>query len=206
MRERQSILWFCSVALAGLGYNPSGTGAQTTKSTATKRVVHRFDFSERAAGNLESIPKYWDPFRPTGFPEFATGAFDPKTGRLAPPSFHLASSGRNVAYQYSGPDTPVRQDTDYRIEAHIRPDRMTHSRACLSAFFLDKHGHPLLETLVRSPYVGGVEAADGWTAVELYLPSAPPNALTIGLTAWVLQEATWDTSTRTRMPSGPPWW
>ena len=198
IRVRRSILLSCSFALAGVGYDQTGAYAQTPEATRPKRVVHRFDFDERADGNLESVPKYWDPLRPAGFPEFAVGTFDPQIGRLAPPSFHLASSGRNVAYQYSGPATQVRQDTDYRIEGYIRPDRLIHARACLSAYFLDKHGHPLLETLVRTPYVGGDGESDQWTAVELYLPSAPPNALTIGLTAWVLQQATWDTSVRTR--------
>ena len=28
------------------------------------RIVHRFDFDERASGNLEDIPKYWLAFRP----------------------------------------------------------------------------------------------------------------------------------------------
>ncbi|GAG19914.1 unnamed protein product, partial [marine sediment metagenome] len=35
--------------------------------------MHRFDFDELAAGNLEEIPKYWEPLRPIGFPHYAYG-------------------------------------------------------------------------------------------------------------------------------------
>ncbi len=158
------------------------------------RIVHRFDFDERAAGNLEDVPKYWEPLRANGFPHFAYGTFDFGTGRLAPPSFHLVSEGRNVAYQYNGPETRVRANTDYRIEGYIRADRLTYARTCLSAHFIDKHGRPIPETLVRSRYVGAPGDGDGWVKVELYLAAAPRQAHSISLVAWVLQKPLWSTS------------
>jgi len=161
---------------------------------APKRIVHRFDFDERAAGNLEDTPKFWEPLRPRGFPHYAYGTFDFEVGSLAPPSFHLAGEGRNVAYQYSGQETRIRANTDYRIEGSIRADRLTHARACLSAHFLGKYGRPIRETLVRTRYIGGTNDGDEWIKVELYLPAAPADAYAIGLVAWVLQEPFWSTS------------
>jgi len=155
------------------------------------RVVHRFDFDERPSGNLEALPKHWRPFRTEGFPRFAQGRFDAEVGRSAPPSFYLAGDGRDVAYEYAGPQTPVRASSDYQIEGYLRADRLTHARACLSACFLTENGEPLRDTLVRSRYVGGHAEPDGWAKVEFHLSSAPADARTIGITAWVLQEQFW---------------
>lgn len=175
---------------------PALVGAQPVTGSANPpiRVVHRFDFDERGAGNLEDIPKYWEQLRPQGFPHYASGAFDYKVGRNAAPSFHLSSEGRNVAYHYSGPETRVRRNTDYRIEGFVRGDRLQHARACLSAHFLDRYGRPIPKTLVRTRYIGGPDESDGWVKVELYLPAAPAEAYTIGFSAWLLQRHLWSTS------------
>jgi hypothetical protein len=170
---------------------------------ASDRIVHRFDFNERPEGNLEDVPKYWEPFRPPGFPRFAIGSFDSAVGRLAPPSFHLSSSGRDVAYQYAGPDARVRADTEYRIEGYIRPDRLARARVCLSAHFVDEYGQPLLGTMVRTRYIGGPDESAEWVGVELYLASAPANATSVGLIAWVLQESTWNTGAMLRRHISP---
>lgn len=164
-------------------------------TAAPIRVVHSFDFDERDVGNLEDVPKYWEPVRPRGFPHYAYGAFDNQVGRPAPPSFHLISEGRSVAYHYTGPDTRIRRNTNYRIEGFVRPDRLQHARACLSAHFLDKKGRPITETLVRTRFVGGPGETGDWVKLDLYLPAAPEEAYTIGLMAWVLQRPMWDTST-----------
>ncbi|MCH8966846.1 MAG: hypothetical protein IID43_04145, partial [Planctomycetes bacterium] len=88
----------------------------------SRRIVHRFDFDERASGNLEDEPKFWTPLRLAGFPRYATGAFDFDVGFPASPSFELRCEGRSVAYHYTGPETRVRPTTDYRIQASIRTD------------------------------------------------------------------------------------
>ena len=168
-------------------------GAPGPAVGASDRVVHRFDFNERAEGNVEEVPKYWEPLRPPGFPRFAVGAFDDGVGHQAPPSFHLSSSGRDVAYQYVGPDTRVRYNTEYRIEGYVRPDHLENARVCLSAHFADENGRPLLGTLVRTRYIGGPQESEEWVPFELYLSSAPASAASIGLIAWVLQESTWNT-------------
>jgi hypothetical protein len=187
----------CSLSALGVFATATGAGepvrAQTVggSSAPVTRIVHRFDFDERSAGNLEDVPKYWDSLRLRRFPHYAYGAFDLEVGRLAPPSFHLTSEGRNVAYQYAGPETRVRRNTDYRIEGFIRPGRLAYARACLSAHFLDRHGRSIPGTLVRSRYVGGPGESADWVRVELYLAAAPRGAYSISLVAWVLQEPLW---------------
>lgn len=186
-----------SLGAGGSGSEP-GAGRMLT-SDAAARVVHRFDFDERDEGNLEALPKYWAKIRPEGFPQYTGGGFDFGVGHAAPPSFRLDGRGRSAAYAYTGPETRVHTDSDYRIEGYIRPGGLVHARACLSAHFVDKHGRPIPNTLVRSQYVGGSDTTDGWEHVELYLPSAPAAAFSIGLVAWVLQESEWRTEPL------PPW-
>jgi len=173
------------------------TQAPGTMGKGTHRVVHRFDFNEREEGNLEDVPKFWEQFRPPGFPKFTAGRFDFDTGREDRVSFYLASEGRSVAYQYAGPGTPVQPNTSYLIEGYILPDELHGARACLSAHFLDEYRNPIAESLVRSRYVGGPAEKDQWQRVEMHLPPAPPDARTIGLIAWVMAEPAWDTAERT---------
>ena len=186
------------VLLAGAGAVPvRGAGAPSTDTQTRKRgsspirLVQRFDFDERTGGNLEDIPKYWEAIRPRGFPHYVRGSFDEDLGHLAAPSFHLKSEGRNVGFQYRGPDARVRIHTDYRVEGFIRPDRLKYSRACLSAHFLDRYGRALSDTLVRTNYVGGEIDGDKWVKVSAHLAAAPPEAYTIAIGAWVLDQEMW---------------
>ncbi len=162
------------------------------------RLVHHFDFNEREAGNLENLPMFWEAIRPEGFPRFAEGSFDEQFGLTDSVSFHLKSEGRNVAYSYVGPDTRVQPNTSYLVEAHIRPDKLEHARAWMSAHFLDEDRQPIMESLVRTRYVGGFEDESQWGKVRMYLPNAPPEARTIGLMVWVVQDPVWNRSMRIR--------
>jgi hypothetical protein len=188
------------VFLAVLNGQPDECEAQPDHGAAADpRVVHRFDFDERADGNLEPIPKYWLPLRAEGFPGFSEGRFDDHIGHSAPPSFHLACNGRNVAYQYFGPDTPVRPFHMYQIDAYVRPDRLQNARTCLSAYFANEQGLPLLESFVRTRFIGGSSESEDWTEVKLAMPAAPGEARSLGLILWVVQDSVWN------LPPKPPW-
>jgi hypothetical protein len=169
-------------------------GADAAPARGSERVIHRFDFDERPEGNLEKYPKYWERMTHPKFSLFAEGGFDLASGHTAPPSFHLASRGRDVAFAYMGRAARVEQGKRFRVEGFIRPDQLEFGRACLSAAYRKNDGTIILETLVRSPYIGG--EPDGWQTVELYLPQAPADAEAITITAWVLQEATWNAQDR----------
>lgn len=196
----------CASAMLSAAVSVCAFGQESTSPVAddratadpANRIVHHFDFNERDQGNLEDVPKFWEPFRPRLFPHFAYGMFDVQTGHQAPPSFHLTSEGRNVAYQYRGPQTRVRANTEYRIEGFIRPDRLRYGRACLSAQFLDRFGRTIGGTLVRSRFIGGPSDSADWTQVDLFLAPAPPRARSIALIAWVLQDKAWNTAVAPR--------
>ena len=195
--EGRRLLWILpmlicpAIAVSGRAVDREGLSSSEDLGRGAERIVHHFDFDERPEGNLEDLPKYWEMFRPTGFPHYAQAAFDFDVGNSAAPSFYLKSEGRHVAVQYVGPDTGVRTNSGYRIRAFIKPDRLFRARACLSAHFLGRSGRILTETIVRSQFVGG--DGDGpWEAVDIRLPPAPREALAVGLITWVVQEPIWN--------------
>lgn len=188
------VAWAVPALMAVCGADAQVVWQESAAPRATERVVHRFDFDERDKGNLEDVPKFWEVFRPPGFPHYAGGSFDFDVGHEAPPSFHLRSEGRNAAFQYVGPDTRVRENSEYRIEGWIKADRLEFARACLSAFYVDRSGDVLLDTFVRSPYLGG--DSDDWQRVSVHLSAAPSEALAVGVIVWVVQQSVWDRSVR----------
>jgi hypothetical protein len=199
-RQALAIAALVTVVLAVIGWAPPdgvpGSGIEETDEVIATRIVHRFDFNEREEGNLEDLPRYWLPFRPPDdFPRFAIGGFDFEVGHAAPPSFHLDSQGRNVAFEYNGPETRVRLNATYRVVGYIRADRLEHGRACLTAQFLDRQHRRMAGTLVRSRFVSGGEDAD-WVRVVIDLGEAPQGAYSIGLIAWVMQQTTWEVKPR----------
>ena len=185
----------CARAQAPLG-EAAAAADPDAQLLSGKRVVHHFDFDERHLGNLEDIPMYWERLRAIDFPRFAVGSFDEAVGHDAPPSFRLKASGRSVAFQYLGPETRVRRNSEYRVVGYIRADQLEHGRACLSAHYVDRKRQPLPGTLTRTHYVSDADAPHGWVRVETRLGPAPAEASTIAVAAWVVQESVW----RTRQP------
>lgn len=157
-------------------------------ATGATNIVHQFDFDERAIGNVDEVPRDWEPLRIHGFPRYARGQFDLEIGRTRPPSFRLKSSGRNVAYQYVGNTIKTRPRTGYRIESFVMLDKVIHARACLSAYYVDDRGQPLPGSMIRSDWAGPSTVAKDWESLRIQLPPAPVEARTIGLTLWLLQE------------------
>ncbi len=155
------------------------------------RAIRSFDFDERPQGNLEPVPMLWVRHDSSGFPSYAGGRFDLETGHGSAPSFYLESSGRSCAYHYSGLDIDAEPHTDYRITAHIKPDRLTYARAYLSAYLLDANGVKIDGTERRSRFVGGDSNAEKWQDVSVRLLGNVDGAYSIGLAVWVVQRSEW---------------
>ncbi len=175
---------------------PTASPMADAASPGQRRVIHRFDFDEQAAGNFERLPMHWRRVDAEVFPGFARGEFDLNVGRTGPPAFHLRADGRNVAYWYQGPDTPVQFRSEHLIIGFLRPDRLVNARAALSAYYLDRQRLPMAGTQVFSRLIGGPGDEAQWHEVEIGLAAAPPGAQTVGITAWVVQADVWDPRTR----------
>ena len=184
VRPTGLVLSFAIAAAAAA--EPSQTGPPL------ERVMHCFGFDERDEGNLEPVPKFWVPFEAASFPRFAAGGFDDRVGHDAPPSFRLDSEGRNVAYRYAGPATRVMPQSEYLISGWIRGSGLEHARAALSAYYVDGDRLPIRATQRFSRLVGGQREDHAWQRVDIFLPAGPPQARTIGLTAWVVQQDIWN--------------
>jgi len=178
-----------AVALLVVGWAAQAATAQP----ATSRIVHRFDFDE--PGYFGEAPRGWVRFPDRdapdpAFPRYTAGRFDREVGHKAAPSFYLESEGRSVAYRYAGSDTRIRPG-EYMVHGWIRPNRLVHAKAALSAYYLDWEGHYIASTQRFSNLVGSGDEEDSWQRVSVVLPSAPQRAHFIGVTCWVVQDEVW---------------
>ncbi len=175
----------------------SAPGGRTNQSPLPEFVrsgdhaIRLFDFNERPLGNLEPVPMLWTRHNHPGFPSYAGGRFDLESGYGSPPSFYLESRGRSCAYHYSGLDIDAVPHADYRITVHIKPDRLTHARAYISAYLLDANGMKIDGTERRSRFVGGDPNAEQWQDVSVRLLGNVDGAYSIGLAVWVVQRSEW---------------
>jgi len=191
-RRPARLLGALTLAAATMGVTraepPSASStADWSSSRLERRLVRWFDFNEAAQGNFESMPIHWAMHSGAGFPRYLTARFDEKLGHEAAPSFYLGLLGGNVGGVYQGIDIPVHPGSDYRIVAWIRPDRLRHARASLTAWYRDGNQAPLPGSERRSLPVGGSDAGDEWQRVTIDLPGGQEAARTLALGCWVKQ-------------------
>ncbi len=171
--------------------------AQTPKTpeadSGISRIVHEFTFME--PDNLNDIPKYWVRFPDLTepdpvFPRYTEGFFDRDIGHLAPPSFYLEHKGHCVAFRYVGPAARIKPG-DYLVTGWVKPDRIQHARATISAYYLNWEGEYIEGTQRYGRLIGSQGDRDEWQKVEIHLPNAPKNGHFIGVTCWVVQQDVW---------------
>lgn len=170
-----------------VGVSPDSSGLVT--ATVRRRVVKQFDFDETPLGNYSSVPMNWRPIlNRTGFFRHNEPAFDRAVGSPAPPSFHLSFDRGSVGARYRAKDISVYPQSRYRITARIRPFRLRHARAYVTAFFYDHALRKIEASEQRSRPVRGFGTDEGWTQVEVVLSGRFEQARWIGLTCMVEQD------------------
>lgn len=157
-----------------------------------RRIIKHFDFDERALNNLGTVPLFWRPVRAEGFPLYLEGHFDEQVGHASPPSFRLDLDGGSIAYQYEGNDIAVRPNSDYLVVAWVRTADVTHARAYLTAYFLDRKGNRIPGTAQTTGLVGGTGPKTEWEPIQLGLGGNVRDARYMGLTLWLAQPQVWD--------------
>lgn len=160
------------------GWEPAG------RATAGGRVVHRFDFEERASGNFESMPRYWKRVQAEGFPHYTDIGFDDKQFVSGQYSFKMQLNGGSAAAMLATGAVPVTPGAQYLLTAQIRTAAMVHSRARIATVFLDQHNRIIESTLAVTRLFS---SNDQWTAIELDMGQAPLEAAWITLRLDLLQ-------------------
>lgn len=159
------------------------------------RLVKLFDFDERDDGNFESQPMHWVKLKGPGLPFDAVGKFDHKHGHPAAPSFKLEFSLDNVAYEYQKADLTVEPESDYFVSAYAQVENLSHARAFIGAYLVDRFGDRIPGSARISNMVGSVsvEASQEqpWQRLELNMVGDYPDAYAMRLQLWVLQPYVW---------------
>jgi hypothetical protein len=147
-------------------------------------VVRRFDFEERKLGNFESMPMHWRAVQAEGFPRYTGIALDDAQSVSPGYSLKLQLNGGSAGVWLGPGVLPVIPGAQYLLTAQVRTAAALHSRVRIAAVFLDQRNQVIQTTLVASPLLISNEQ---WTAVELMVGQAPPDAAWLMLRLDLLQ-------------------
>lgn len=181
--------------LALLTSPPHGEQARATpaprpaKPAAASRIVKRFDFDERDAGNNDRTPMNWSRVEGPGLPRYLEAVLDDNVGHDAAPAYRFALQGGSLAAQYHARDIAVRSGAIYQIVAFVRPARIIHSGATITAVYRDREMRPIASTERQSGAIRGALPDEPWQRVAFALPPAPAQAAFITLSCELRQAA-----------------
>jgi hypothetical protein len=164
---------------------------------AAGRVVRLFDFEEHET-NPGEVPRYWyrdqdDPNEPltsahAGFPEWNKADLSYVTeGGIALNgigSVRLPTQGGSTRLVLEPGVLPVFDNADYLVSARVHTENLTHARARLRAYMLDKNGKQIRESIAESELM---LSPDGWQQVSVSLPGSFITAAYIQLELVLLQ-------------------
>lgn len=159
----------------------------SSSSSLTKRIIKKFDFNERPLGNLEDVPMYWAKVQAPGFPHFVNGKFDEQTGVPAP-SFKLQLNGGNLGYVFTARKISAFPGSDHKIIAKVKTANMKYARGYIEAFYLDRFGNPLKDTIKYSQLIAPTKSlTQKWQTIVINLPFTNPAGRFIGLGVFLVQ-------------------
>lgn len=169
----------------GAALVPVAPAAPVTDS----RIVKRFDFDERAEGNNDRTPMNWSRVDGPGLPRYLEAVLDLSVGHDAAPSYRFALQGGSMAARYHARDIRVRPGAVYQINAFVRPSKIVHAGAIVTACHCDREMRPIQGTMRQSAPVRGASMNESWQRVTFALPPAPREAAFIALTCELRQAA-----------------
>ncbi len=184
---------------------PAAAVAQTSAVLRPKRLVHLFDFEERAMGNHEDLPMHWyvigrpaltsDPnfhnhplhqsrVRRSGFPAYTTVAFDTAHAYSGRHSFRIGLNGGNAGAFLEVGTLPAVPNSDYLVSALVRTEGLERASARVVAYYLDAQGRIIEPSRGTSAPVHG---SNDWMTVSVRLPGEFSDAAWVGLELEVVQ-------------------
>ncbi len=162
-----------------------------------KRLVHLFDFEEPE--NFESLPMNWfiigrtaetdsstffreplhhDLMEQPGYPSYTQVRFDDTHAVSGKRSFYLGLNGGNAGAFLQVGALPAIPQSDYLITAAVRTEGLQRAGAHLVAYFIDRDGKRVDESLVQTR---PIRTSGQWAMVMLKLRGDVKGAVWIGL-------------------------
>jgi hypothetical protein len=176
--------------LCGLTLESTAKPRPTADASAAfaRRVVKTFDFNEKPLGNLEDTPMNWVKVEATGFPHYVNGSLDDQAGRPKP-SFKLQLDGGNLGYVFTERLIPAFPGSDHKILTWVKTKNLRHARGYLEAFYMDRFGNLLADTVAYSRLIEPAKPGDPeWRPVSVELPYTNNDGRFIGLGIFLVQQ------------------
>ena len=170
-----------------------------------QRLIHRFDFEEARFGNFENMPGFWhrigepsnlgvphfdkqllhqELMKLPGYPTFAKVQFNIPQHQKGNHSLMLGLNGGNAGAFLEVGAIPAVPNSDYRITARIRTERLEHAKVMFTIYFMDGKGRRVEESVSTT----GLFVSDHeWANVSMKLHGDYRNAAWIGMQFQLLQ-------------------
>jgi hypothetical protein len=161
---------------------------QPPPAAISRRIIKTFDFNERPLGNLEDLPMNWTKITLSGFPHYVNGKIDDQQGS-PPPSFRLELDGGNLGYLYTAREIAAFPGSNHKIVARFKTQDVHYSRGYIQAYYMDRYGNPLEDTMTYSSLIGPAGPKDPeWRTISMELPYTNPNGRFIAIGIFLVQQ------------------
>lgn len=157
----------------------------------TYRRVKVFEFDERPLGNFEDEPMYWRQFRGPGLPFYSIGRIDEQVGHAAPPSFQFVLKGGNIGWEYFRDDLAISPESEYLIECYARAEGLEVAQAFMVSSLVNAAGEVIAGSRRISQTLRPEGDGTAWQRLTIRLAGNPPEAHTLRLELWLLQDYAW---------------
>lgn len=119
-----------------------------------------------------------------GYPHFAEVAFDNVIKHSGDFSLRLSMTGGNTGAFVQQGAINVKPESDYRVTAMVYTEKLEYAWAELRAYFVDRDGRRIDESLKRS---NPIQTNGQWADVSIKLIGDFPNAASVGIELHILQ-------------------
>lgn len=119
-----------------------------------------------------------------GYPNFAEVAFDNLIKKSGDFSLRLSMTGGNTGAFVQQGAINVKPESDYSVTANVYTDKLEHAWAEVRAYFVDRDGNMIVESMKRS---GPISTNGQWTEASIKLVGEYPSAASVGIELHVLQ-------------------
>ena len=164
----------------------AAVGAAGVARADVDRVIRKFDFEERAAGNLEDTPMDWVKVEGPGLPHYVGGSLTTDQAFAGRYAFGMTLNGGSVTYRYPAGRIAAVPGSHFRLGVMTKTAGLAQARAQMTAFFATRDGRPIKSSVARSTPTATTE----WAALQIDL-TAPADAASLVIELALLQPNFW---------------